>query len=658
MSTPRKDGTSISSSLTPSAHEHAPGDTGAPHPGVQTMPQWNVAHLIDAPDFTWRKMLGLIGPAILMAGAAIGGGEWLVGPTVTAKYGGALMWLATLSILGQVLYNIEISRYTLYCGEPIFTGKFRTMPGPMFWVGVYLFLDLGSVFPYLAANAATPVAAIILGRIPDSSNASHRFLMQAAGIGVFLLAFLPSIFGGKIYNSLKLVMSVKVFVVLSFLLFIGLVYSKPATWFDVFSGFVKFGNVPVHVDEDKNGNGVLDPGEDWDNDKRLDKAEFKWDQLARRPKGITGAGTADNLIVIDKKSYPDLDKDKVPDEKVHVDVDGDGSPDTWISTRPNTESEGITFTGKYRWWADLDNDNRLDGVNIENVAVNLITGKPLPKIDLSLIAFLCAFAAIAGSGGLSNAPTSNYTRDQGWGMGHHVGAIPSLVGGQDITLSHVGTVFVVTEEAIPRWRKWVRHVMRDQLLVWMPACFFGIALPSMLSVEFLPRGVEADSWAAAGMTADGVMNRVTTVSGMTVGQIFWYMTLFCGFLTLAPTMATTADGYIRRWVDVFWTSSSYLRTLSPDKIKYVYFTVLVGYLLFGVSFMLIFPEPTGLVKIATQIMNFALGISCWHVLVLNNILLPKPLRPGWLSNIGMFLAGLFFLVLASVTAAQSFGLIK
>ena len=40
------------------------------------------------------------------------------------------MWLATLSILGQVVYNLEISRYTLYTGEPIFTGKFRTLPGP------------------------------------------------------------------------------------------------------------------------------------------------------------------------------------------------------------------------------------------------------------------------------------------------------------------------------------------------------------------------------------------------------------------------------------------------------------------------------------------------------------------------------------------------
>src|SRR5262245_16606777 len=88
-----------------------------PDPGCKQMPQWNAAELIDAPVFTWRNWLAMIGPGLVMGAAAIGGGEWLSGPLVTAKYGGALLWLCSLSILGQVLYNIEISRYTLYTGE-------------------------------------------------------------------------------------------------------------------------------------------------------------------------------------------------------------------------------------------------------------------------------------------------------------------------------------------------------------------------------------------------------------------------------------------------------------------------------------------------------------------------------------------------------------
>ena len=165
----------------------------APHPGSPEMPRWDTGELIDAPRFTWKNWFALLGPGLVLGGASIGGGEWLLGPRVTALYGGSLLWLATLSILGQVIYNIEISRYTLYTGEPIFTGKFRMLPGPRFWVLAYLFLDFGSVFPYLAANAATPVATLLKGGVvPNPAADSGDFwLMKVLGYLIFLLALVP-----------------------------------------------------------------------------------------------------------------------------------------------------------------------------------------------------------------------------------------------------------------------------------------------------------------------------------------------------------------------------------------------------------------------------------------------------------------------------------
>ena len=74
----------------------------------------------------------------MVAGSAIGAGEWLFGPAVTAQYGGTFLWLATLSIVFQVVYNLEVMRYALYCGEPIFIGFFRTPPGPRFWLLCYM----------------------------------------------------------------------------------------------------------------------------------------------------------------------------------------------------------------------------------------------------------------------------------------------------------------------------------------------------------------------------------------------------------------------------------------------------------------------------------------------------------------------------------------
>lgn len=572
----------------------------APYPGSKAMPQWNVAELPDAPAFSWKNWWTFLGPGLLMGGAAIGGGEWLMGPAVTAKYGGGLLWLATISILAQVVYNIEISRYTLYTGEPIFTGKFRTLPGPMFWVFLYLALDFGSVFPYLAASAATPVAAIWLRQIPDSANPDHTSLLKMLGVGIFLLSLLPLIFGGKIYNSLKVVMTFKIFTVLGFLLILAVFYSHASTWVEIFSGFAKFGQVPIERPEDLNGNGILDPGEDWDGDGHLD--------------------------VVEKKLKPTI-----------ASVPG-GKLDKWET---NKEGKPIKFE-------DIDEDGIRDGDNLDNIFVALWQGRPLPKVDLTMIAFLSALVAISGQGGLSNTPTSNYTRDSGWGMGSHVGAIPSLVGGHDLQLSHVGTVFLVNDESLPRWKRWYKHIMRDQLALWAPACFIGLALPSMLSVEFLRRGTDADEWVAAGMTADGVRS---TVGGQ-LGQIFWFMTLFCGFLVLAPTMASTIDGVVRRWVDVFWTSSKTLRNLDPRAIKWVYFGVLLIYAITGIIILTVLKKPTTLLNVAANFYNIAFGFSSWHVLVINMTLLPKELRPGWFVRIALTVSGFFFWAIAFISTYE------
>jgi hypothetical protein len=647
--------------------ESTAGSVEAPYPGSKEMPRWTVNRLVDAPRFTWKNWAAMLGPGLVAGGAAIGGGEWLMGPIVTARYGGALLWLSTLSILGQVIYNLEICRYTLYSGEPIFTGKFRTLPGPQFWLIVYLFLDFGSVFPYLAANAATPLAAVILGRIPDADHGqamlsvlgmtvslTHRQLLRALSYMIFLGALVPLVFGGKIYNTLKAVMSFKIITVMGFLIVLGIFESHPGTWSEIFSGFLKFGNVPVRRIEDANHNGVLDPGEDWDGDGRLDVMEpslaLVFDTDGDGKLDATDAnndGKPDRMVDVmtpeGPARWPDLDGDGKPDVRVAVDTDGDGKPDGVYLLDANGD-------GKLDAFIDIDGDGHRDGDNVDNLVMAAARGQSIPRIDWTMIAFLSALVAITGCGGLSNAPISNYTRDQGWGMGYHVGAIPSVVGGQNIKLSHVGSVFLVTEEVLPRWKRWYRHVLRDQLAVWMPACFLGLALPSMLSVEFLRRGTSPGSgWVAAGMTADAVRERV----GGSMGQVTWYMTLFCGFLVLGPTMAASADGIVRRWVDVFWTSSKKLRSMDPGHIRYVYFGTLLVLASFGMV-MLSLQEPTRLLTIATLIFNYALGFSCFHTLVVNLLLLPRELRPGWFARIALVLAGCFFLMVSTVATLHEF----
>ncbi|WP_437205938.1 Nramp family divalent metal transporter [Planctomicrobium sp. SH664] len=521
-----------------------PPDAVAPYPGMKNMPQWELGTLSPAPIFTWRQLPLLIGPGLVLGAAAVGGGEWLTGPMVTARYGGSLLWLATLSILGQVIFNIEICRYTLYCGEPIFTGKFRLFPGPAFWPLLYLILDLGSFFPYLASNAAIPAVSMYLGRLVDPNVVDEERMLRIASYLIYGLVIMPLFVGGKVYRSLKIIMTFKLIVVMGFLLFLAFGYSTWDTWYEISTGFFRFGSVPVET------------------------------------------------------------------------------PDQSAAT--------------------------------QNFFVSLWTGNPMAAIDLSMIGFITSMAAIAGNGGLTNIPISNFTRDQGWGMGKEVGAIPSIIGGQSIKLSHVGKVFLLSKESLIRWTGWLRHVKREQMLVWLPACFMGMALPSMLSMQFLPRGVvPADKNVAAGMTAQGVADAV----GPTLGPAFWYLTMFCGFLVLFTSAITTVDGVLRRWVDVGWTASPILRKWDTRHIGKLYFGALCVHAIVSLI-LLSLAQPQQLLVITTNIYNYALGISCLHVLFVNSLLLPKECRPGLGRRILLALASAFFLFIAAITTLHEFGFLK
>lgn len=572
------------------------------------MPRWDTGELIDAPPFRWRNILGLIGPGLVMGSAAIGGGEWLAGPQVTARYGPSLLWVATFSILFQVLYNIEISRYALYSGEPIFTGKFRIPPGPMVWMVFYLLLDWGSFAPYLAMNAASPLLAIVTGRIPEPNDPNLAVLVKIVSSVIFGVCAVPLIFGGKVYNSLKVIMSFKLVTVIGFLLFLGVFYAQASTWWEIATGFTKIGNIPVIRGEDANGNGTLDPGEDFDGDGHLDQVEFETDT-----------------------------------------------------------------TGKIVQADDVDGDGMFDGVNVENIFTSLIETGKFPKMDWSLMAMIAGLAAISGNGGLTNAPISNFTRDEGWGMGHCVGAIPSMIGGQGITLSHVGCVFEVNAESLPRWRKWYQHVVRDQTLAWMLACFIGVGLPSILSVGFLKRGTQCDDYNTASITAGGVEQRVadpppdvlasrigltSLVSGPTAGRFFWSCTLFCGFLVLTTCMSSTMDGFIRRWLDAIWTAVPAMRKVDISQIGKVYVLLLIGYLLVGFGIIWSPISPAGVFKIATTGFNFAFAFSAWHTLIVNTTLLPRELRPNWLIRLGLVLSGVFFVCLGVMSVMKMVGIVK
>lgn len=489
-----------------------------------------------------------------MMGIQIGGGEWLFGPEITARFGGGLLWLATIAIVLQVFYNLEVGRYALFCGEPAFTGFLRTRPGPRFWVGFFILLSLGGIIPGLVFHAATVLAALWLDRPPIPAD--RTFILIIAYV-CLLFVFAPVLFGKKVYDTLQAIMTVKVVGVLSFCLIVGLLFVSWQNWWTVIWGFFQFGSIPST----------------------------------------------------------------------------DSAP----------------------------------GARLTNVFTFTMSNGRLPTVQWTDIAVIGAFVGYAGGGGLGNSLYGNYVRDKGWGMGLRVGAISSAIGGKPLKLSHIGKVFPVTNENLARWSGWWRIILIDQVVVWGPGCFVGMALPALLSLQFannsplfnkpVDAGVTQSSpasfgadWSDAIISADGM--RHDPRFSPPVAKALWILTLVAGLLVLFPSQISVVDETSRRWTDAIWSASKRVRTnLGEYQVRIVYYSLagiyfvwcLISLYLFGV-----YGTPRLMTIVIANLGNFALGLTAFQLLWINCRWLPVEIRPNWWQRIGLAGCGVMYLTFAGL----------
>ncbi|MCH2127868.1 MAG: Nramp family divalent metal transporter [Pirellulaceae bacterium] len=620
------------------------------------LPPWTVGDLPPAPSFSWRSWTALLGPGVLLAGASIGSGEWLAGPGVTAQYGATLLWVATFSIVAQVFCNLEFMRYALYCGEPSMVGAFRTKPGPKLWTPVYALLEFGNIWPFNVASASVAVTAIFLGHLP---RADDKLFVHILSCVLFLLAYTPLIFGGTVYKTLERIMTTKLVVVLVFLCFVATFLISNRTMREVFSGFVGFGQLPLRAST------IIDG-------RHFTLAEKGDDDAIYSVSGtVEESGTIVTRFVAANEVY-DTDADVPEDLKVRKQqlvaraeqlvgserfyVEQVVGATTLAATGTKDPSDGswqfeeaiVTDQRQRATYQRLDDipdqawRTRLEelishrGLHRVQLVSYIRENGRLPDLDWAMIA---TFASIAGAGGLSNVLLSNYARDKGWGMGAHVGAIGSAVGGRTVSLSHVGQVFRPTEKNMTRWRGWIRHIVRDQAVIWMICCFIGMALPCMMSVEFI-RNAPVSGLRVAGMTADGIEHRFP-------GYGLGIMTLLIGFLILYPGQILSCDTVPRRWCDIIWTASPRARRLDEHGVRKIYYGLMFLLAVWGLL-VLIFLEPLAILKIGGVLMNFGLGAAALHAIVVNCTLLPPEVRPNWFMRIGVVCSSVFFFTISGI----------
>jgi len=480
------------------------------------LPAWEVGDLPRPVPLRARHLLALIGPGLVLAGGSIGTGEWVMGPQTAAKYQGAMLWVVLVSIVAQVVLNTEVMRYTLCTGEPIMTGFLRSKPGPRFWILFYLLLDFGGWWPAQAGLAAQILVVATQGLTPqDTINPDTVRLVSYA---VFVVCAVTVLFGGKVYNTLQIVLGGKFLYTLFYMLFCCVFFVSFETWGRIWGGLFDVTRLP----RDAQGN---------------------------------------------------------------------------------------------------------------------------PNLDWSLIAALAGFS---GVGGMGNIMASNFVREKGWGMGGKVGAIPSLVGGHKLELSHIGTICRPGEETRQRFRGWFRYLLVDQYLVWALGSLVAMMLPCLLGAEYLRVASlqTGDQWRwAAALSQD---------FGAARGPIFATLTLLCGLVILVPGQFYAVDVTARRWTDAVWSGSGRVRKLEPGKIKHLYYLFAGVYVAWGISAFAFFPKlsATNMMVIAGNMANLAIAATIFHTLYVNRRFLPAEVRPSLGKQAALVLAGLFFLTMFVLVVHQ------
>jgi len=191
----------------------------------------------------WTKM---VGPSIMLAGLALGSGEFVLWPYITYKSGFIFFWACMLGVFTQYFLNMEIERWTLATGESAITGFCRLSKH---WAWVMLLLNIVPwVWPGWATGAGTILSWLIFGPVeefrPDGQltyRSQHVEWFAAAGlllVGVVLTS------GSVVYNTVEKIQTFLVGLILLLVVVISVLVIRSDAVIAMLGGIVNMGNMP------------------------------------------------------------------------------------------------------------------------------------------------------------------------------------------------------------------------------------------------------------------------------------------------------------------------------------------------------------------------------------------------------------------------------
>ncbi|MGH7693703.1 MAG: Nramp family divalent metal transporter, partial [Gemmatimonadaceae bacterium] len=221
--------------VTPVPDAVAPGGS-VPIEARSGLDPWAIKELPKPPNPRGLQWLSVVGPGVIVLGAAIGSGEFLIGPASFVRYGLTLLWITSVAAVLQTLFNTELMRYTIATGEPAFTGFMRTKPGAKFWAWFYAIAYLLSVgWPAWAGAAAGAFFFLFTGKVAGSGDANTVYLL---GIAAFFVCVGILLVGRRIERTLEVLNWILVGTILTAMAVLAIMFVAPETWLRGAAGFI------------------------------------------------------------------------------------------------------------------------------------------------------------------------------------------------------------------------------------------------------------------------------------------------------------------------------------------------------------------------------------------------------------------------------------
>lgn len=176
---------------------------------------------LPTPPRFWKT----IGPSFILLGLALGSGELIMWPYLSAVWGMGLIWGAFLGITFQYFLNCEIMRYSLAKGESVFVGLRKILP----WIPLWFIVS--TIIPWSLPGFSSAASQIF-------ANIFNISEVKILAVAFLLFTGIVLTLGKTLYHTMEFIQKLIIVFGLPFIILLVILITKKADWVETGLGLI------------------------------------------------------------------------------------------------------------------------------------------------------------------------------------------------------------------------------------------------------------------------------------------------------------------------------------------------------------------------------------------------------------------------------------